>query len=285
MMKTNFNKEQNDNNKILTKKDLRRVFIGNISNEAVWDNVRGNNLGFAVALIPALKKIYKNQPDKYNEALYRHYNEFFNTSMQPIPFIQGVVLAMEEENSKTDDYDVSTITAIKAALIGPLAGIFDALFLNTLRVIGVALGVNFCMEGNFLGAIIYLLIFNIPSFYCKYVGAGLGYNLGTSAINKLLSSGLMDKFKYAASLVAMMVFGSMTFNYVNLNFVFNVGTGESIQTFQEIIDPMFPGLTKLLLLFGCWWLMFKKKKKFGYLPLMLLSFVLSIVLAYFGILG
>ena len=270
-------------NKMLSKKDLTRVFIGNISNEAVWDNVRGNNLGFALAMVPELKKIYQNQPEKYKDALYRHCNEFFNTSMQPIPFIQGVVLAMEEENAKTDDYDVSTITAIKAALIGPLAGVFDALFLNTLRVIGVALGANFCMQGNPIGALIYLLIFNVPGFYCKYVGAGLGYNLGTEAINKLLSSGLMDKFQYAAGLVAMMVFGSMTYDYVNLNFVFNVGTGESIQTFQEIIDPMFPGITKLLLLYVCWRLMFKKKV--GYLPLMLISFVLSIVLAYFGILG
>ena len=185
----------NSNEKMLNKQDLNRVFWGNHSNEAVWDNVRGNNLGFTVALVPALKKIYANQPDKYKEALHRHANEFFNTAMQPIPFIQGIVLAMEEENSKTNDYNVSTITAIKAALIGPTAGVFDALFLNTLRVIGVALGVNFCMEGNPVGALIYLLIYNAPGFYCKWKGVHLGYNLGTDTINKLLSSGLMDKFK------------------------------------------------------------------------------------------
>lgn len=274
----------NSNEKMLNKQDLNRVFWGNHSNEAVWDNVRGNNLGFTVALVPALKKIYANQPDKYKEALHRHANEFFNTAMQPIPFIQGIVLAMEEENSKTNDYNVSTITAIKAALIGPTAGVFDALFLNTLRVIGVALGVNFCMEGNPVGALIYLLIYNAPGFYCKWKGVHLGYNLGTDTINKLLSSGLMDKFKYAASLVAMMVFGSMTYDYIGLNFVFEIGAGESMQTFQSIIDPMFPGITKLALLYLCWWLMFKKKK-IGYFPLMLTAFVLSIVMAYFGILG
>ena len=34
----------NSNEKMLNKQDLNRVFWGNHSNEAVWDNVRGNNL-------------------------------------------------------------------------------------------------------------------------------------------------------------------------------------------------------------------------------------------------
>ena len=81
-----------NSNKELNNKDLKKVFLLNFSNEGAWDHARGNNLGFAIALIPALKKIYANEPEKYKDALFRHTNEFFNTAMQPIPFIQGMIL-------------------------------------------------------------------------------------------------------------------------------------------------------------------------------------------------
>lgn len=269
-------------NKVLTKKDLNKVFLLNFSNEGAWDHARGNNLGYAIALIPALKKIYKDQPDKYKDALYRHTNEFFNTAMQPIPFIQGMVLSMEEENAKSDDYDVSMITGIKTALIGPAAGIFDAIFLNTIRIIAAAVGTSFALQGEILGVLLFLVIFNLPNLYCKFKGAHLGYRLGAQFINSM-NSGLMEKFRYATSVIAMMVFGSMTCEWVYINVSYEIGMGDSMQSIQSILDSVTPGILSLGLLWLCWWLTFKKKV--SNIVLMLLMLIVALVGAYFGILG
>lgn len=272
-----------NSNTILDKRDLKKVFLLNFSNEGAWDHARGNNLGYAIALIPALKKIYADDPEKYKDALYRHTNEFFNTAMQPIPFIQGMILSMEEENAKSDSYDVSMITGIKTALIGPAAGIFDAIFLNTIRIIGTAVGTSFALQGNPVGVLLFLLIFNIPNFYCKYKGAFLGYELGAKFIDSALNSGLMEKFKYATSVIAMMVFGSMTCEWVYLNVTLSVGVGEAEQTLQSIIDSVAPNILNMGLLWLCWWLIFKKKV--NNVVLMLLMFCVALICAYYGILG
>ena len=59
---------------------------------------------------------------------------------------------MEEENAKNpDDFDTSTITSIKTALMGPLAGIGDSMFWGTLLVIGIGGGASLAKEGNILG--------------------------------------------------------------------------------------------------------------------------------------
>ena len=269
--------------KVLNKKDLRKVFLLNFSNEGAWDHARGNNLGYAIALIPALKKIYAHDAQKYRDALYRHTNEFFNTAMQPIPFIQGMILSMEEENAKSDDYDVSMITGVKTALIGPAAGIFDAIFLNTIRIIATSIGTSFALDGNPLGILVFLLIFDVPNFYCKYKGAFLGYDLGAKFIDSALESGLMDKFRYATSVIAMMVFGSMTCEWVYVNVTLSSGVGEAEQTLQSILDSVTPNILSMGMLWLCWWLIFKKK--LNNVVLMLLMFAFSLVCAYFGILG
>ena len=38
----------------------------------------------------------------------------------------GMSLALEEENAKTDQFETETISSIKAALMGPVAGIGDS---------------------------------------------------------------------------------------------------------------------------------------------------------------
>ena len=43
-------------------------------------------MGFEFMMIPALKKIYKDDPEKYKEALQRNL-EFFNCSMYVTTFV------------------------------------------------------------------------------------------------------------------------------------------------------------------------------------------------------
>ena len=45
-----------------------------------------------------------------------------------------------------DDFDSSSINAVKAALMGPLSGIGDSLLLGTLRVLAVGIGTSLAVQ-------------------------------------------------------------------------------------------------------------------------------------------
>ena len=45
--------------------------------------------------------------------------------------------------------------------MSPLAGIGDSLFWGTLRVIATGLGVSLAMQGNILGPLLFLVVFNV----------------------------------------------------------------------------------------------------------------------------
>ena len=184
---------------------------------------------------------------------------------------------------KKKDFDTSTISAIKAALIGPAAGIFDAIFLSTLRILGVAIGTGFCLQGNPVGVLIYFLMYNVPAFVCRFGGVKIGYHTGAKFIAKLEASGLMDKFRFAASLIAMMAFGSMTKDYVAVNFALSFGPEKSATTLQSILDGVMPGIAGLAIVWLYWYLI--TKKKVGIMFLLLSTIILCIGLAYFNILS
>ena len=116
----------NNENKLLTKSDINKVFWRSFTVNASFNYERQMNQGAQYALSPILRKLY---PDKkeLGEALQRH-AEFFNTTPMLCPFIFGITAAMEEENATQEDFDPNTINSVKAGLMGPLARIGDSVF-------------------------------------------------------------------------------------------------------------------------------------------------------------
>ncbi len=63
------------------------------------------------------------------------------------PFILWSGAAMEEENANNEEFDTSSISAMKVALMGPLPGIGDSLIGgNALRVIATGTVAGLCMK-------------------------------------------------------------------------------------------------------------------------------------------
>lgn len=136
----------------ITNKDLRQIMWRSLPMEFGWNYERQMHLAFAYMMAPLMKKLYHKDQKEYIDSLERQM-EFFNCTPQLVPFIGGVVASMEEKNSEDKDFDVSTISAIKTALMGPLSGIGDSLFLGTLRVLAVGVAASLSMKGNILGPI------------------------------------------------------------------------------------------------------------------------------------
>ena len=261
----------------LTKKDLMTVFWRSFAIMGSMNYERMQGLGFAWSLFPCLKKIYKDNSKKLCEALSRHMAAF-NCATAPIPFIMGIVLAMEEQNANSDDFDTSAISTIKVALMGPLAGIGDAFFWGVFRVVSAGIGVSFALNGSPLGAIFFLILYNTPNILCRYLGLFLGYREGSSLLGKWTSSGILDRITHAASILGVMVIGSMIATMVNISTPLEINLQGAIVNFQSICDQIMPKLLPLAVTCGIYAAL-KKNIKTSYIliGLLVIGFVASAI--------
>ena len=200
----------NTDEKLITKKDLLHSAcnIGALGMEYSWNYPRQMHLAFCLMINPMLKKIYADDPEGYAEALTRHV-AFFNITPQLAPFVGGIAVSMEERVAK-GELEGAAVDSVKAALMGPLSGIGDSIFLGCIRVIAVAVGISLASTGNIMGPIAYFLIYNIPAFLVRFIGAVKGYELGFSFLANAEKSGLMEKVMFASGIVGIMVIGAMS---------------------------------------------------------------------------
>lgn len=266
--------------RMLDKKDLRKMFWRSLPMEFSWHYERQMHMGFEFMISSGLKKIYKGQSEKYKDALERNL-EFFNCTAHITPFIGGVTLAMEEEKAKSEDFDTSSISAVKAALMGPLSGLGDSIILGTLRVLAVGIGASLAIKGNILGPILFFLIFNIPTFILRYYTSIKGYELGASYIDRIQKSGEMKLFMLAAGILGVMVIGGMINNLVVVSTTLKIGTGAGATKIQDVLDGILPGMLPLAFTGVYYYLL---KKKVNVIWLIIGTAIFGIICAQFGIL-
>lgn len=268
------------NSSIVTKKDLMKIFWRSFTVEWAWNYERQMNVGYAYSMSPAIEKIYKNKEDR-REAYKRHL-EFFNITPWLITFPLGISIALEERNATEEDFDPSTINNIKVALMGPLSGLGDSFFWGTLRILATGIGTSLALQGNILGPILFLLVFNIPAQLIRYFGLKIGYDLGSSFIDTIMSSGLMERLTYGASVLGLTVVGAMTASMVSMNIPLTIGSGEEAQTVTDLFNGIVPGI--LPLLFTLFMLYLVKKGVKSHWILLLIA-ILGILGAYTNFLG
>lgn len=272
---------KNNETGLITRKDIMKMFWRSFTIQFSWHYERQMHMGFEYMMLPMIKKLYKDDPERLKDAMQRHM-EFFNTNMYISTFIGGITMAMEEMNAKDKDFDTSSISAVKVALMGPLAGIGDSLFLGTLRILAVGIGTSIAMQGSILGAILFLLVFNVPAMLVRYIGAFKGYEIGANYLNKIQESGLMEKFMYAASIIGVMVIGGMTNELVVVSTPLTIGTGEGAVAIQGVLDGLMPGMLSLAAL-GVYYKLLNKKV--NVIVILLGTVVFGILCSWLGILG
>lgn len=168
----------------LSKKDIRNVYLRWwMGCELTLNFERYQALGFCNAFAPCLKKLY-GPGDELKEALKRHL-EFFNTQAMIGAVIPGSVLAMEEAKANGNDIPAETISSFKTGLMGPMAGIGDALEGGCFMAIINAMGASFAMQGNIFGALL-IIAYNIFDFFIGRFMFNMGYKLGKNSIAKVL---------------------------------------------------------------------------------------------------
>ena len=273
--------EQNQNS-IITKKDLRRVFLNSLTIMCSWNYERQMHMGFMYGMAPILDKLYKNKPEERKEA-YRRHMEFFNCTPQMTGFIMGLAASMEEQNAKAEDdsFQAESISMVKTSLMGPFAGIGDSFFQGTLRIITFGIGLSFAQQGSVLGPILAVLLFAVPSILLGYYGTVLGYESGNKYLAKLYQEGIMDRVMQFASIVGLAVVGGMVASMVTITTPLTFTTGGTELVLQDMLDSIFPKLLPLIFTLGIYSLIQKKVNT----NLLLLGIVIcGIILGAFGIL-
>ena len=265
---------------VIGKKELRSIFLRSLSLEYSWNYERQQNMGYCFAMLPAIKKIYQKKEDQIAAA--KRHMEFFNTTPYISTAVFGISTAMEESNARNEDFDTSSINNVKASLMGPLSGIGDSIFLGTLRIIAAGIGASLCMNGNPFGAILFLLLYNIPAFAVRYIGMMKGYELGTTLLEKIQKSGMMDKVTNMTGIVGLMTIGSMIATMVSVKVPLTFGSGDGVTELQGILDSIMPCLLPVCVTALIYWLLGKNVKTTW---ILLGIIVVSIICAFFGILG
>lgn len=296
----------------LSKSDRQKVWWRSTFLQGSWNYERMQNLGWAYALIPAIKKLYTKKEDRV-AALERHL-EFFNTHPYVASPIIGVTLALEEERANGAEIDDAALQGVKIGMMGPLAGIGDPVFWFTVRPILGALGASLALSGNIIGPIIFFLGWNIIRMAFLWYTQEFGYKAG-SEITKDLSGGILQDITKGASILGMFILAVLVERWVSITFAINLPstklsdgayvvfpkgsvtghelqgilgqvagglslTPEKVNTLQGQLNSLIPGLMGLLLTFLCMWLL---KKKVSPITIIIGLFIVGIAARFLGI--
>jgi fructoselysine/glucoselysine PTS system EIID component len=264
----------------VSNKDLNRIFWRSFQMEFSWNYERQMNLAYTYAMIPILKKLYKKKED-LSQALKRHL-EFFNTTPHIVTMMLGVSAAMEKQNAESKEFDSSTINSVKASLMGPLAGLGDSFFWGTLRLIATGIGTSLALQGNILGPILFLLVFNVPHIILRFILTRLGFKMGTGFLQRLQANGTMENLTFGAAILGLMVIGGMSASMISIGVPLKIGSGEGATKVQDILNNIMPGLLPLGAFGIIYWLL---GKGFKATTILIGIAIVGILGAWTGILG
>ncbi|MDE9453342.1 PTS system mannose/fructose/sorbose family transporter subunit IID [Xenorhabdus bovienii] len=251
----------------LTTRDINVMALRSLLLQASFNYERMQAGGWLYTLIPALRKLHKNPGDLANSM--KMHMEFINVHPFDVTFLSGLVLAMERSKEK-----ISTIRAVKIALMGPLGGIGDALFWLTLLPICAGIGASLALQNSIFGPIVFLLMFNTVHFTLRFGLAHYGYRAGTTAITMLKTH--TKNISHAASIVGMTVIGALVASYVHLSTPLVMKAGEAKVALQtDVLDKLIPNLLPLCFTLLVYWLM-----KRGFSPVKLIG-----ITVVFGVVG
>ena len=253
----------------LDKKTLNKMVWLSCFLQASFNYERMQACGWLWGMLPGLQKIHTNKEDL--KASMAHNLDFLNTHPFLVTFVMGIVLSLEQNKA-----DTATIRSVRISAAGPLGGIGDALFWLTLVPITAGLTANMAMEGQIIGAVLFLIIFNAVQFAVRFGLMYWSYGLGTKAVTLLTSSA--KEFTRAASILGIFVVGGLIANYGGTSL--RIVVGDPAINIQGLLDGVLPKLIPLLITLGIYVLIKKGRTPVKCIILLL---VVGILGCAFGI--
>ncbi|MGT2910509.1 PTS system mannose/fructose/sorbose family transporter subunit IID [Streptococcus cameli] len=262
--------------KKLTKKTLSKSFhhwyYGNLT---CFSQEHMQTFGYLASMLPIVEELYDNKDD---QARSMHtYTAFFNTEPQLGALVVGITAGLEEARANgANQVDDETINGLRAGLMGPVAGIGDSLIVGTLIpiILGIALGLS--NGGSPVGAVFYILVWNLFAYFGMKFAYFKGYELGDKAVEFLVGP-QGQAIRKSVSIIGGMVIGAVAATWVPVKTAFQLtnDAGEPYLVLQDQLDGVFPGLLTAVFIVFCWWLM--AKKNLSPIKVMLILVVIALI--------
>jgi len=235
--------------------------------------------GYLTSMLPIVEDLYDNKEDQQRSM--NTYTAFFNTEPQIGSLVVGITAGLEEARANGENVDDETINSLRAGLMGPLAGIGDSLIVGTLIpvLLGIALGLS--NGGSPVGAIFYIVVWNLLAYFGMKFAYYKGYELGGKAVEFLVGpTGVA--LRKAIGTVGGMVIGAVAATWVSVKTSFELknAAGKPFLQLQKQLDAVYPGMLTAAFIILCWWLM--AKKKMSPIKVMLLLVVIAFVGVFIG---
>ena len=261
--------------KKLTKKTLMKSFhhwyYGNLT---CFSQEHMQTFGYLTSMLPIVEELYDNKEDQARSM--QTYTAFFNTEPQLGSLIVGITAGLEEARANgSEEVDDETINGLRAGLMGPVAGIGDSLVVGTLIpvILGIALGLS--TGGSPIGAVFYIVIWNLLAYLGMRFAYFKGYELGDKAVEFLVGA-QGQAIRKAVSIVGGMVVGGVAATWVSVQTSFQLGSAKNpYLVLQDKLDAVYPGSLTAIFIVFCWWLM--AKKNISPIKVMLLLVVIAFV--------
>ena len=234
--------------KKLSKKALNsgfhRWYYGNLT---CFSQEHMQTFGYLCSMLPLCKELYADDPDKMAESMDT-YRTFFNTEPQLGTIIVGVTAGLEEARANgAEDVDGETI--------------------------------NMSGGGSPLGAIFYIIVWNLFAYFGMRFLYFKGYDMGTKAVEYLVGD-IGMAIREAVTTLGGIVIGAVSATWVSVktSFALYDEAGNAYMVLQEKLDSVFPGLLTAIFVILCWWLMAKKQLS----PLKVMGIL--VIVAFVGVL-
>ncbi|GLO63582.1 PTS N-acetylgalactosamine transporter subunit IID [Vibrio sp. MACH09] len=257
----------------LTKSDINKMAWRSLLLQASFNYERMQASGWLYGILPALKKIHPNQAD-LAKSMKGHMG-FFNTHPFLVTFVMGIVLAMERSKQ-----NINSIQSTKIAVGAPMGGIGDAMFWLTLLPICGGIGADLALQGSIMGAVFFMVLFNVVHFGLRFGLAHYAYKMGVAAIPMIKAN--TKKVGHAASMVGMTVIGALVATYVRLATTAEITAGDAVVKLQaDVIDKLMPAFLPLIYTLAMYALV---KRGWSPLRLITITMVLGVAGRFMGIL-
>ena len=231
--------------------------------------------GYLCAMLPLIEELYDDE-DKKAEAV-NTYTAFFNTEPQLGSVVVGITAGLEEARANGEDgVDEETINGLRAGLMGPVAGIGDSLVVGTVIpiLLGIALGMS--TGGSPIGAVFYIIAWNLFAYFGMKFLYFKGYQLGGKAVEFLVEP-QGEAIRESVSVLGGIVIGAVAATWVSVTTSFKLynDAGEAYLVLQDKLNEVLPGSLTAAFVMLCWYLM--AKKKMSPVKVMLLLVVIAFV--------
>lgn len=241
----------------ITKKDLNKSWLRWwYANEIphTYDRMVAPSLLWAIT--PILRKLYKDK-DELKQAYERH-AQFYNTqAIWGGGTILGITASLEEarakklaEGKEEEAVTPEVIQSTKVGLMGPLAGIGDAIDSGTVQYIFIAIALAWAQAGSAWGALFPWIGFTLVTYLYGNYFTKLGFRLGRSAAAEIIGGKNMKKIINGLSILGLFMMGILAASYVKVNSSLVWTMSGKTFKLQGILDSVLPGMLPLLTVLG-----------------------------------